>query len=72
MRCSRGAKYVPRGGKGEPLPARLRAIEQLPDRAAALDAAHFGDHEGGRRRLAFEELMLVQIALLRRRARRNS
>ena len=55
----------------EPLPARLRATERLPDRAAALDAAHFGDHEGGRRRLAFEELMLVQIALLRRRARRG-
>ena len=55
----------------EPLPARLRAAERLPDRAAALDAAHFGDHEGGRRRLAFEELLLVQIALLRRRARRR-
>jgi ATP-dependent DNA helicase RecG len=55
----------------EPLPARLRSIERLPDRAAALDAAHFGDHEGGRRRLAFEELLLVQIALLRRRARRR-
>ena len=55
----------------EPLPARLRMLERLPDRAAALDAAHFGDHEGGRRRLAFEELLLVQIALLRRRARRR-
>ena len=44
----------------EPLPARLRAIERLPDRAAALDAAHFGDHEGGRRRLAFDELMLCR------------
>ena len=55
----------------EPLPARLRVVEQLPDRAAALDAAHFGDHEGGRRRLAFEELLLLQIALLRRRARRR-
>jgi ATP-dependent DNA helicase RecG len=55
----------------EPLPARLRAIERLPDRAAAVDAAHFGEQEGGRRRLAFEELLLVQIALLRRRARRR-
>ena len=55
----------------EPLPARLRTIERLPDRAAALDAAHFGEQEGGRRRLAFEELLLVQIALLRRRARRR-
>ena len=55
----------------EPLPARLRALERLPDRAAALDAAHFGDQEGGRRRLAFDELLLLQIALLRRRARRR-
>jgi ATP-dependent DNA helicase RecG len=55
----------------EPLPARLRAVERLPDRAAALDAAHFGDHEGGRRRLAFDELLLLQIALVRRRARRR-
>jgi len=51
--------------------ARLRALERLPDRAAALDAAHFGDHEGGRRRLAFDELLLLQIALVRRRARRR-
>ncbi|HET6549228.1 MAG TPA: DEAD/DEAH box helicase, partial [Solirubrobacter sp.] len=55
----------------EPLPARLRVLERLPDRAAALDAAHFGDHEGGRRRLAFEELLLLQVALLRRRALRR-
>ena len=33
----------------EPLPARLRAAGRLPDRAAALDAAHFGDQEGGPR-----------------------
>jgi ATP-dependent DNA helicase RecG len=55
----------------EPLPARLRARDNLPDRPAALDAAHFGDHEGGRRRLAYDELLLLQIALLRRRARRR-
>jgi len=55
----------------EPLPARLRVSERLPDRAAALDAAHFGDHEGGRRRLAFEELLILQLALLRRRAHRR-
>jgi ATP-dependent DNA helicase RecG len=55
----------------EPLPASLRAVERLPDRAAALDAAHFGDQEGGRRRLAFDELLLLQIALVRRRARRR-
>jgi ATP-dependent DNA helicase RecG len=55
----------------EPLPAGLRAAERLPDRAGALGAAHFGDHEGGRTRLAFEELLLLQLALLRRRARRR-
>jgi ATP-dependent DNA helicase RecG len=55
----------------EPLPARLRARERLPERAAALEAAHFGDHEGGRRRLAFDELLVLQLALLRRRARRR-
>jgi ATP-dependent DNA helicase RecG len=55
----------------EPLPARMRAAGRWPDRAAALAAAHFGDQESGRVRLAFEELLLLQIALLRRRARRR-
>ncbi len=56
----------------EPLPARIRTQERLPDRAAALLAAHFGELEAGRRRLAFEELLLIQIALLRRRATRRA
>jgi ATP-dependent DNA helicase RecG len=55
----------------EPLPARLRVQDRLPDRTAALLAAHFGDHDGGRARLAYEEMLLLQIALLRRRARRR-
>ncbi len=59
----------------EPLPARIRTAERLPDRPAALTALHFpggeGEAEGGRRRLAFDELLLVQLALLRRRARRE-
>ncbi|MBS1870487.1 MAG: ATP-dependent DNA helicase RecG [Actinobacteria bacterium] len=59
----------------EPLPAAIRAQERLPDRPAALSALHFpgseGDPEGGRRRLAFDELLLTQLALLRRRARRE-
>ncbi len=56
----------------EPLPARVRARGALPDRAAALLAAHAGDHEAGRRRLAFDELLLAQLSLLRRRARRRA
>ena len=60
----------------EPLPARLRAEEALPDRPAALAAAHFPDREederDARRRLAFEELFLLQLAVAgRRRARRE-
>jgi ATP-dependent DNA helicase RecG len=59
----------------EPLPARIRAVECLPDRPAALTALHFPGAErdplDGRRRLAFDELLLVQLALLRRRARRE-
>jgi ATP-dependent DNA helicase RecG len=58
----------------EPLPASLRANERLPERAAALTAMHFAanaeEHELGRRRLAFDELLLGQLMLLRRRARR--
>ncbi|HLM51878.1 MAG TPA: ATP-dependent DNA helicase RecG [Solirubrobacteraceae bacterium] len=57
----------------EPLPARLRAAERLADRPAALAAVHFGgDAEGGRRRLAFEELLLHQLTVLRRKARREA
>ncbi len=60
----------------EPLPARLRVSERLPDRPAALAAVHFPDREedeqGARRRLAFEELFLLQLAVAgRRRARRE-
>jgi ATP-dependent DNA helicase RecG len=60
----------------EPLPAALRVAERLPDRSAAVAAAHFpdgeDDAEGARRRLAFEELFLLQLAVTgRRRARRE-
>jgi len=51
----------------EPLPGRLRAALRLPDRVAALHAGHLGDHEAGRRRLAFDELLLQQLEYLRRR-----
>jgi ATP-dependent DNA helicase RecG len=60
----------------EPLPGRLRARERLCERPAALSAAHFPDREederDARRRLAFEELFLVQLAVAgRRRSRRE-
>src|SRR6516165_8887079 len=60
----------------EPLPAAVRTREHLPDRVAALTEAHFAGSDGGlevaRRRLAFDELLLAQLALLRRRLRRRS
>ncbi|HTB69372.1 MAG TPA: ATP-dependent DNA helicase RecG [Solirubrobacteraceae bacterium] len=60
----------------ESLPAGARVRERLPDRAGALAAMHFArehdDSERGRERLAFEELLLAQMAFLRRRARRRA
>jgi ATP-dependent DNA helicase RecG len=60
----------------ETLPAALRVAERLPDRAGAILAAHGlaegtpgpEEHEAGRRRLAFEELLLDQVVQLRLRA----
>jgi ATP-dependent DNA helicase RecG len=60
----------------ETLSAATRVTERMPDRAGALAAMHFprlpGDLEAGRRRLAFEELLLTQLAFLRRRAARRA
>jgi ATP-dependent DNA helicase RecG len=56
----------------EPLPAALRVAEHLPDRQAAVAGAHFGDHEAGRRRLAFDELLVDQIVQLRLREERRA
>ncbi len=61
----------------DPLPAAIRAGERLPDREAALAAAHFPERARGQdispagRRLAFEELLLAQLALLARRQLRK-
>jgi ATP-dependent DNA helicase RecG len=70
----------------EPLSAALRTFERLPDRPAALLSAHFavnasgGGSDGGSvdvsqavgyRRLAFDELLLATLALLRRRTLRR-
>jgi ATP-dependent DNA helicase RecG len=60
----------------EALPTASRVGERLPDRASALAAMHFprlpDDLETGRRRLAFEELLLAQLVFLRRRAARRA
>ncbi|HEY7933734.1 MAG TPA: ATP-dependent DNA helicase RecG [Solirubrobacteraceae bacterium] len=60
----------------ELLPAGLRVAQRLPDRASALAALHFprdnDDTRAGRERLAFEELLLSQLAFLRRRARHQA
>ena len=59
----------------DPLPGRLLARAGLAARGAALAAMHFGEGvatETGRRRLAFEELLFVQLALLARRARADA
>jgi ATP-dependent DNA helicase RecG len=56
----------------ELLPARLRLQERLPGIADAITAAHVGDREAGRRRLAFDELLLDQIVQLRLRAERRA
>jgi ATP-dependent DNA helicase RecG len=54
---------------GEPLPAALLETEALPLRADALAALHrpraLAEAERGRRRLAFDELLVLQIALAR-------
>jgi ATP-dependent DNA helicase RecG len=59
----------------EPLPGLLRAARRLPDRAAALAAAHFPEdeeqHEQARLRLAFEELLLLELEVARRKRARQ-
>jgi ATP-dependent DNA helicase RecG len=52
----------------EPLPTAVRIAEHLPDRQSALADMHFGAGEGGRRRLAFDELLNTQLLFARRRA----
>jgi ATP-dependent DNA helicase RecG len=59
----------------EPLPGRLRAQRGLPDRPAALAAAHFPEdedqHEQARIRLAFEELLMLELEVARRKRARQ-
>ena len=59
----------------EPFSTRLRVAESLPDRPAALAAVHFPQDEeeqaAGRRRLAFDEFLSLQLTLLGRREERR-
>jgi ATP-dependent DNA helicase RecG len=59
---------------GEPLPAGLRAGYELPLRADALVAVHrpraLDEAETGRKRLAFDELLVLRLALARTAAAR--
>src|SRR5207244_3662134 len=57
----------------EPLPPPIRERHRLPDIASALRQVHFPDDVErlfkARRRLAFDELLILQLALGQRRAR---
>ena len=57
----------------EPLPTAIRERHHLPDIASALRQVHFPDDVErlfrARRRLAFDELLVLQLALGQRRAR---
>src|SRR5436309_4298452 len=57
----------------EPLPPTIRERHRLPDIASALRQVHFPDDVerlfAARRRLAFDELLVLQLALAQRRAR---
>jgi ATP-dependent DNA helicase RecG len=61
--------------EGDRIPARLAAVEGLPLRADALVALHRprspDEAEEGRRRLAFDELLVLHLALARRAAERE-
>jgi ATP-dependent DNA helicase RecG len=61
---------------GDVLPATVRDAEALPLRADALVALHrprnLSEAEVGRRRLAFDELLVLQLALTRRAAEREA
>ena len=56
----------------DPLPAELRHRERLPLKADALAALHFprdvAEGEEARERLAFDELLVLQLGILRRKA----
>jgi ATP-dependent DNA helicase RecG len=59
----------------DPLPAEVKQHEALPERVDALWALHrprsLQEAEVGRRRLAFDELLLLQVGLAQRRRERE-
>ncbi len=71
--AERALELVP--NEPDPLPAVLKARERLPRRADALHALHrprtLDEAEEGRRRLAFDELLLLQLGLARRTRERE-
>jgi ATP-dependent DNA helicase RecG len=71
--ADRALELVP--NEPDPLPAVLKERERLPRRADALHALHrprtLEEAEVGRRRLAFDELLLLQLGLARRTRERE-
>ena len=71
--AERALELVP--NEPDPLPAVLKERERLPRRADALHALHrprtLEEAEEGRRRLAFDELLLLQLGLARRTRERE-
>ena len=69
-RARRGRRFRWRARCRTRSPAALREREQLPLRADALWALHrprdLGEAETGRRRLAFDELLVLQVGIARR------
>ncbi len=72
LRDLAGAALAGAARIGDPLPPSLRVRNRLPLRRDAIVAGHrprsLGEHAVARDRLAYEELLLLQVALLRHRA----
>ncbi len=75
LRAVVGAALEMVRAEGDALPARLAADERLPLRSDALVAVHrprsLDEAECARRRLAFDELLVLQLALAHRAAERE-
>jgi len=75
LRALVAAALMRAGDYVDPLPAELRVRENLPLKRDALVAMHRPEAEGeaerGRRRLAFEELLVLQVGIARRAAARQ-